>query len=202
MTGIDAATYDPANYVIERPREWDTSKYLSLPRVYVHAGTGGKHILAMFYKIKACNKMKQQAEIDGGFKYDVVVRTRFDLVLFAPVRFSELTELDKAVYVFSRPAYVPVEPSNNMIDQQCRAVSDGRTAVGSPALADFFAVGSSDNMDYYASLYDRIDDLTAKYGVFAPESLLYQHLWEHPNKWRYLEVGNGLQRHGWVQELT
>lgn len=83
----------------------------------------------MFASIYEANKLKQEQEALHQFKYDVVVRARFDFCLNTKIDCSQL-DLTK-VYVPGR--WTKRQPKTNVNDS--------------------FAIGSSENMDRYSSCY-------------------------------------------------
>ena len=85
--------------------------------------------LCSLYK---CNELKKEYEDEGGFKYDFVIRTRFDFGLSEPLNLDDYTQ---------RVIYAPNDNSHNY------------------GIADVFAIGSSYNMDIYSDVYNNIEDL-------------------------------------------
>jgi hypothetical protein len=112
----------------------------------------------MFYKIKACNDLKSAHEERHGFKYDLVVRTRADIVYHSRI---DLPALDRD------KLHMPAVPA----------------MYGCPSGAnDQIAVGSSANMDAYASAIDSLHDWTRTIigedagAAFRPERFLRWHV--------------------------
>jgi hypothetical protein len=42
-------------------------------------GWRGSRTIGMYYSLYACNELKKQYELDHGFKYDLVIKTRYDI---------------------------------------------------------------------------------------------------------------------------
>jgi hypothetical protein len=104
---------------------------------------------SMFYSIKIANYLKSFFENENNFKYDLVIRCRFDILLEnINLNFDKIN--DNEIYL---------------------------DTVGSGFPNDQFAISNSKTMDYYCSLYDNLE-LYYKEGVrnFVGERILRYHL--------------------------
>lgn len=125
------------------PEKWKTYSVGSLP---------------MFYKLKQCFDLMVQYENEKGFKYDVVIRVRPDLIF--PERVSRQIVLEAAR---SRALLVSSFNIDHCDDQ--------------------FAVGSRDVMERYSSVFLRLPDYWGDRGevpgatLALGENLLFQHLY-------------------------
>ena len=168
IVGRVSDTYKPKALSIEPEIEWDTSRYMEFvknPR-WVKKGYGGvrsrgEHILAMYYKILRANELKSKFEEARDFKYDAVIRHRTDFIL------TQNLILDEHTSDLSSKVYVP------LCDQAARQ--------GGIPIRDMFAVSSSENMDYYSSLFTHVDEVVKAGGVFRPEPMLYFYLKNNKN---------------------
>lgn len=171
--------YNPVTMDIEDNIVWDTSKYMPhvhnvrwLKKGYGGIRSNGGHILGMYYKIKKSNDLKVSYELKNNFKYDLVIRHRTDFAIEKSINLERI--LDNA----KETIYIP------NCDEKARNS-------GIP-IRDVFAVSSSENMDYYSSLFDNIDFIVKKYDMFRPEPMLYNYLSENKdiktleliNKWK------------------
>ena len=105
---------------------------------------------SMYYSIMKSNALKVFYEKELSFKYDYVIRARFDLQLDFDL---SLTEFDNNFLYFHNDCPNP----NGMNDQ--------------------FAISSSDNMNVYSSLFYKIDHYWVNDGVtLSNELLLKWHL--------------------------
>ena len=158
--------YNPIKINIEKFINWDTSKYMKYisNKRWVKKGMNGKrskgeHILGMYYKIFKCNNLKIEEEEKRAFKYDLVIRSRTDISFTSPFNLDNLKNTDTTIYV-----------------PQCDQVARS----GGIPIRDMFAISSSENMDYYCHLFNKIDDILNTTKVFRPEPMLYHHLSENP----------------------
>lgn len=108
-----------------------------------------------FYNIQACNQLKCQYEMEHGFKYDAVIRSRTDYFWFRSLTEEELILCRNSILIPWNWAFKSVREY---------------------ARSDVFAVGSSDLMDKYSSMYERLEEYTNVIGKFHPESICGYHL--------------------------
>ena len=117
---------------------------------YWHA----RSALPMFYGIKICNQLKSEAEALDGRRYDLVIRIRPDLEFNGNL------------------------PDHVLSRDECLWYSSH--AVGPDQISDKFALGTSEQMDYYSGLFDQLNTY-----------------WEFPvgdGTWRNIRVGERLMR--------
>jgi hypothetical protein len=105
--------------------------------------------LSMLYKIYQCNELKKKYEIDNDFIYDLVVRTRGDLI------FSNKINLNVKNININSYAWNGISEFEN-----------------SYLYNDQFAIGSSEIMDYYSRLYLDIEIIDGD----GPEIIMKNHL--------------------------
>lgn len=115
-----------------------------------HIETNPETIFRMWYSIKQANILKRLYEKQNNFRYDIVIKSRFDLDLI-----DDSFTLKKD----NKCIYIPIG-------------WDHRNGVN-----DLFAYGDSESMDYYCSLYDCIFPYLEEDGItLHPEGLLKHHL--------------------------
>lgn len=108
-------------------------------------------IFSMWYGIKKTNELKIKYELENNFKYDVVVRARFDTEIINKV---ELKLVKNSIFI-------PIG-------------SDHRGGYN-----DLFAYGSTNTMDYYCSTFDNLIQYITDGEIIHPERLLKYHLDKH-----------------------
>ena len=94
-----------------------------------------KNTFQMWYSVFKANELKREHELTNGFKYDMVVRTRFDFALN--------TKID--LNIEKNKLYVPNDLIKGTIDPNQMAANDQ------------FAYGDSDVMDLYSQTFWNID---------------------------------------------
>lgn len=104
------------------------------------------HMASMFYKIYACNELKNKYQIETNTKYDWVVRCRPDLF------FQNTIEIPSK----NKPHTVWVPRALSNVDWY----------------NDQFAIGSPDNMDLYSSVFFDIPEYFLARKEFYPEKFL------------------------------
>jgi SAM-dependent methyltransferase len=119
-------------------------------KIYV-ANHLGYHF-AMFYSIKKANDLKIQAESENGFKYDYVIRIRPDIFLETKLNDS----------------FFPAQKNCIVTPIIAQYHSDG--------INDQIAIGSSESMDKYCSLFNnKLQYCQDRVSSIRPESLLRYH---------------------------
>ena len=119
--------------------------------------------LSMWYKWRECNCLKENYEKQHGFKYDMVIRCRFD-TLFESVDSSVRAELEEhSLLIPKRDAW-----GNVSGDTPPWKLYGG--------LMDQFAIGTSETIDIYTAMYDCVDDYFREGQRFNPEEMLWHHV--------------------------
>lgn len=123
--------------------------------------------LMMHYSIGRANDLKREYECELGFRYDVVIRLRFDL------RVVHLEIEDHlGGTILPRNQLMPAvarKTSGNMVDYRFREESGFM-------INDQFAYGSSEAMDWYSSVYKQFE-LDSSLFPLHPEGMLSSWLW-------------------------
>lgn len=104
------------------------------------------HMASMFYKIYACNELKNKYQRDTGTQYDWVIRCRADLL------FQSNVEIPK--------------------EQKAGVVWTPRAGSSPDWCNDQFAIGSPNEMDLYSSVFFDISEYFRSGGEFYPEKFL------------------------------
>ena len=96
-----------------------------------------KHVnqYCMFYNVYKCNELKKEYESENGFKYDYVIRTRFDMSI------NDSKYLDCLSYLNDNNIMIIGPAQHNY------------------TIYDHFALGQSMSMDKYSNLYSEIYDV-------------------------------------------
>lgn len=104
------------------------------------------HMASMFYKIYACNELKNLYQIETGTEYDWVVRARPDLTFHARVK-------------------MPAQKVPGQIYLSQHQCSPGW-------LNDQFAIGLPDDMDLYSSCFFNIPEYFEARNEYYPEKFM------------------------------
>jgi hypothetical protein len=153
-------TYNPKKYIIDSysPNTPSETNY---------------NFRSMFKSIYESNRLKIEYELENNFKYDIVIRCRFDIVI------DEIR--DFSVY------------SKDML------IAKSGTLDGLPVINDIFAFGSSETMDVYSDVINHletiIEKLKSKQRTLCAETIISQHLTNHNIQTSMLPVWFGLARH-------
>jgi len=130
------ALYSPIKTEIENSNDEGTESLCGIEVPYLLKVWEPNHYkgsLPMFYKIKKCNELKCDWEKNNGLTYDFVIRMRPDLMIeqFLPDKvFTDSNTIWFADYA--------LDPEHQVSDK--------------------FALGSSDLMDHYSSVWDNLRD--------------------------------------------
>jgi hypothetical protein len=123
------------------------------PHGPMNGETNSASILCMWHKIHSSFKIMENYESSAGFRYDFIIKGRFDINIHDPIDL----EIDKGS--------VKIPPG-----------FDWRGGFN-----DIFAWGGREEMGYYCSLYEKIEEYVKTRGVFFhPETMLKYHLIQSP----------------------
>jgi len=162
-------TFKPVEVVFEKPIKWDMTEHLPyIKQEWVTRTSQGSHVIAMNYKIFKCNELKKQNEVSR--KYDLVFRYRSDFFLEQPLLLDYY-----------------LESCNNTIITPGTFGQESEASSGNFGVHDWWAFSSSENMDYYSSLFSTFGETLKKCRVIRPETLLYYHL-KYNNQIKYAEI--------------
>lgn len=150
--------YSPiAAHVEDFDDEYFTQKDgVAIPKKLKEETNHWKGNIPLFYKMYACNELKSRHENRNGFEYDIVIKIRPDLIVSEPIPEK----------VFNEPN--TLWHSEYGIDTTMQ-------------VSDKFAISSSENIDYYTSVWEHLNDY-----------------WENPlgdGMSKNIRVGERLMRH-------
>lgn len=93
-------------------------------------GSEFTNTISMFHSIKKCNNIRIEYEMDHNIKYDVVVRSRIDLLFKEPTKIGDISK--NTLYVKNRPG-------------------------GCGGLNDWFAYGETNIINLYSDIIDSLE---------------------------------------------
>lgn len=125
---------------------------------------------SMYYKWWACNDMKNRHAEQHNIQYDMVIRTRPDIALLAP--------LPETCFVDQSKTYVPIEGS-----------------YAHDEISDYIVIGTNEQINHWCNIYDQIDlkyDKALADGDFTkalyPHKLFYYHFVEHNQPFESIDI--------------
>lgn len=122
--------YKPKKMVVEKYTE-DIRRELSPGKYRQQHRVPVENILSMFRKIELCDKLRLDFESELGIKYDLVIKCRPDILFNTPIPKEELSVVNDTIWV---------------------------PDTGNKQINDHLAFSNGDNMEYYSSLYSKIND--------------------------------------------
>lgn len=151
--------YNPKKIVIEKFDE-EMRQSLGVNKYRQQHRVPVENILSMYRKIELCDKLRLGYEVENNFKYDLVIRCRPDIVFESPLPKNEIDNITTTVWV---------------------------PDTGNEQINDHIAFSNGENMEYYCSLYSKIDtyyydeapnppNVTEKGCCVHAETLLNYHL--------------------------
>jgi hypothetical protein len=134
----------PKKRIFEPQREFEVVSRLRTVQTAVSS-----HLVSMFYSIEQADKLRREYEYENNFKYDVVVRSRFDLYFNQHIDFSNFLETSNAGKIISPKKWQ--ESRMNFI----------------PGLGDYtmngdFVAGNSDVIERFSNIYSNIEFINEK----------------------------------------
>lgn len=112
--------------------------------------------LYMFYKVWAADQMRQRYARSHGIEYDVVIRTRFDVIFDSPLGYD---------LSYFTPTMILPEMWTERCDQ-----------FHLPWYNDTFAIGKPEEMAVYANIFHHIEEMFDDGIPFQPEIMLCEWL--------------------------
>ena len=145
--------YQPKSYKIEPQYEnFPTPRPIEEYTHNIAGGTSANVIFSMIYSMCESLKLREQYEIENQIEYDVVIRLRYDFVVWKNIDLN--LDFDGGIYYTMSTKSVYPEK-----------------------LCDWFNFGSSENMTKYSTAFDNMDSYYWDSGVeMAGESILMHHL--------------------------
>jgi hypothetical protein len=130
---------NPKKLIIEPPNEFSQFSHLES-----HPTAIQTQIASMMYSVYRANALKSEYEYENGFKYDLVIKTRFDILFSQSYNIANYLDIDwkNKIHASHRHQHMRRDHSN--------ITTDGRTYY---SVSDIFVYGSSDNMNKYCSVY-------------------------------------------------
>lgn len=134
-------------------------------------------VRSMLYKRFKCNELKQQVEIESGKKYDLVIQTRPDVAITSEL--LSIVENDTSVLYF----------------HNCRSTTPD------PEINDYGCVGTSENVDTWCNLYNKVDELFDKlkhddnfFKFLNPHKMYVQYLASEGQPYKEMDIGLSIVR--------
>lgn len=141
-------TYQPAAILIEPSKKFDDSGYR------VNSATPVSGVLSMLYSQFRSFELLKEHEEKHGFRYDIIIKTRYDILYEIASSFSAMLEKAK--------------------DSSCLYFPSSNTYELSGSWSDVFAAGSRDLMESCLSIYHNFPSAVSGYNqkgysAFIPE---------------------------------
>lgn len=160
---IDSGVKDYHNYIDSKGYTSWRNKITDIGE-WIGGGLLTNNTISLFYGLNEVNNLKKKYEKENKFKYDIVIKTRFDNMLFSKIQDRVFNTSDDVVY-----CPLGYEPEN-------------RDVLGT--VNDIAAIGSSNSMDVYMTLYKDLFSL-----------LKERFDRKHPRPWHTL----GLTKHNLIK---
>jgi hypothetical protein len=137
----------PVDYIIESQKyfEW-ADKLRGLP------DANQQKMASIFYSMYTANLIKRHYELANNFKYDLVIRTRYDMCYRHPINVLDFTELAKT-HIITSEKFQGMRNDPNFLH-------------GWYTLTDIFAFSSSENMDVFCDTYPHMEYINSQ--IYPP----------------------------------
>jgi hypothetical protein len=137
---------NPITLLCEKPHDF---KDYDLPGPATAVQT---KIASLLYGIWKANELKKDYENQNGFKYDIVIRTRIDMLYERPI---VITDLIREAESLKDHIYAPAMYQ----DIRANDVYHTNTGIQYSSMTDIFLFGSSENMDKMTSGFPEMKEL-------------------------------------------
>lgn len=155
--------YHPVSMNVEQPIIFDDSWYTKINGVHIQS------LLSMIYKIYNCDKLRRNHEKTNKFKYDAVMRMRFDTIVPFAI---DVNKLD--LNVITTPSMM--QPKLSLKDFLHQGVEPYEGFQELDWVNDKYAVGNSDIMTTYCDWHLNFKQMILGGVPLQPETLLAFHL--------------------------
>ncbi len=146
---------NPKKYLFEPPRQFEEFNDLPGPGSAVQT-----RLASLFYGIYQSNKLKNEFEIENNFKYDIVIRTRIDLVYKCPLDKNIILNLGE---IQNNIIYTPKFYQDHRQYDSYPIVNDGHYS----SMTDIFIMGNSFTMDKVCDIYPHFRKIHEKIYPYA-----------------------------------
>jgi len=150
-----------------KPKKYILRKYTDIVRKETHLNdskftnkrseTRPHTWLSGIYNVYLANTLKKEYEIENGFRYDVCIKARTDLIWTSTPTDEELKEA--------------MEPNKVLIP-----TAWDFSSITGHGVSDVTCISNSESMDKYSSLIKYIDEYYDSGHIFHPESLMGHHI--------------------------
>lgn len=144
--------------------------------------------IMMHYSIKKSNNLRKTYEKIHNFKYDIVIRCRFDLFFEkADLSFKNLKDCIENDTIYLPPN----ENTDNIFNENMKIMLENIGPSYMPN--DQFAYSNAEAMDYYCSVFDIFQKDPDRY-TKHPEEVLSQHLWKkNTSKYKNIKIDTSIK---------
>lgn len=125
---------NPKDYLFEPQKEFPFARIFASP-----PEANQERMASIFYSIYTANMLKKRYELLNGFKYDLVIRARYDLWYEKPINVMEYWEQSRTHIVTA--------------DKFQGIRNDPNFHQGGYTMTDIFAFSTSENMDVFCDTY-------------------------------------------------
>jgi hypothetical protein len=136
---IMKSAFNPVDYIIEPQRVFEvTNRLIGAPTAVP------EHLVSMFYSMEQANKLKQSYELKNNFKYDIVIRARFDLFYAEPIDFTSFISIAESGKIASPYKW------------QYTRMGDV-PGLGNYTMNGDIVAGNSETIDIFSTVYSNIE---------------------------------------------
>ena len=145
-------------------------------------GRDYRRTLSMFYHIEKCNNLKTEYEKENNFEYDIVIRTRSDLVFFTPFIIENIIrDVNLKNTIYYNAFNFLNESGMRFIDMAASVPFYNEKEItyiphGERYFNDFTTVGTSKNMNLACNVYSNIEKYSKLQIGINAETLFSYHI--------------------------
>jgi len=144
---------NPKDYLFEPQKEFPFARIFASP-----PEANQERMASIFYSIYTANMLKKRYELLNGFKYDLVIRARYDLWYEKPINVMEYWEQSRTHIVTA--------------DKFQGIRNDPNFQHGGYTMTDIFAFSTSENMDVFCDTYPHMSFIHSQIHVPYGENYL------------------------------
>lgn len=153
----------PKKYKIDNLEEKLIEFKKDIPTQFINKGLAyPEYIKSQLYSIYSANKLKHEYEKENNFKYDIVMKIRFDTMFNSYLNLNDIEHIlsNSDIILCGHPNIGGMVYKNACINcMNTYTYLNAVSCTNHTIVSDLICITNSDNMNYYSELYLKYDNM-------------------------------------------